>query len=370
MKKERNLSSLSKKNKGFSLTKVYIPAIIGVVVIVFMFAREFDVSTFENVRFTWRSVFFIILAFILIFGRDLGLIMRFRYMTDNSLSWRQAFDMNLLSEFTSAVTPSAVGGSGLIAVFLVKEGISGAKSTTIMITNLFLDELFFVILAPIIFVFIPQNEVFNSSSVISSTMRVAFWGIYGVLMAWTLFLFVSLFIWPQLISKLLILIFKIPFLRKWRSGIHEFANQLIATSKDISQKSVGFWIVAFLMTCFAWICRFLVVNSLFSAFTLVENHGMVFARQLLIWVVMMISPTPGGSGLSEYAFKEYYNDIALGSGPILIITLIWRIVSFYLYLFLGAIFLPRWVNKKFGNNPELKAAESKSDENAGNNETD
>ena len=57
-----------------------------------------------------------------------------------------------------------------------------------------------------------------------------------------------------------------------------------------------------------------------------------FGRQLLLWIVMVASPTPGGSGLSEFAFKEYYNDIALGSGPILIITVIWRIISYYLYL--------------------------------------
>lgn len=50
----------------------------------------------------------------------------------------------MLCEFTSAATPSAVGGSSLIAVYLHKEGLTGGEGTSIMIANLFLDELFWV----------------------------------------------------------------------------------------------------------------------------------------------------------------------------------------------------------------------------------
>lgn len=58
------------------------------------------------------------------FGRDGGLMWRFRFITDRELTWRQAFRVNMLCEFTSAVTPSAVGGSSLIVLFLNKEGIN------------------------------------------------------------------------------------------------------------------------------------------------------------------------------------------------------------------------------------------------------
>jgi uncharacterized membrane protein YbhN (UPF0104 family) len=67
---------------------------------------------------------------------------------------------------------------------------------------------------------------------------------------------------------------------------------------------------------------------------------------------------PGGSGLSEFAFKEYYNDIALGSGPILVITLIWRMISYYLYLFMGVFVLPKWISKSF---PKQQTAQRTSD---------
>lgn len=52
--------------------------------------------------------------------------------------------------------------------------------------------------------------------------------------------------------------------------------------------------------------------------------------------------------MSGYSFKEYYNDSSPGAGTILIITLIWRIISYYLYLLLVPIVIPGWVNKSLG----------------------
>ena len=76
---------------------------------------------FSGIRFSWRLVGGLLLAVLFMFGRDGGLMWRFRFITDRELTWRQAFRVNMLCEFTSAVTPSAVGGSSLIVLFLNKE---------------------------------------------------------------------------------------------------------------------------------------------------------------------------------------------------------------------------------------------------------
>jgi hypothetical protein len=65
---------------------------------------------------------------------------------------------------------------------------------------------------------------------------------------------------------------------------------------------------------------------------------------------MVISPTPGGSGVSEYAFKEYYSDMfssKFSNSAIIFVTLIWRIISYYLYLLLGLLVIPNWIKKSF-----------------------
>jgi len=344
----KNTEAISTKNASpFKRSQVLIPVIIGIIVIGWLFLKEFDTDTFAHVDFNYVNIGYIFIALLFMFGRDFGMIWRFRLMSDKDLTWSQGLLINILSEFASAITPSAIGGSGFVVLFLNKEGISVGRSTTIMLTNLFLDELFFIVICPFIFLFVPLSELFNATSVITATISVFFWTLYVVLFIWTSFLYTALFHRPDLIAKVFKSNFKLPVLRQWTNQVDTFSDTMINTSYEIRKKSAGFWIKAFGTTALSWSSRFLVVNALFLAFAPINNQLVIFGRQLLLWVVMVISPSPGGSGLSEFAFKEYYNDLLLGSGPILVITLIWRIISYYLYLFLGVLILPRWFKRSF-----------------------
>ena len=336
-----------KDSTPFKLSRIFIPIVIGIIVIGWLFLSEFDIKTFKGIDFNASSIGYILLAFLFMFGRDVGMIYRFRLMTNNNLSWRQAFNINVLNEFTSAVTPSAVGGSSLVIFFLSKEKISVGQSTAIMISNLFLDELFFIFICPVIFLFVPLHDLFNASSVITSTIGVVFWSVYSILILWTLILYTGLFRRPDIIAKLFLLIFRIPFLRKWYDNIALFSDSMIISSHEISKKPFLFWIKAFGTTALGWSSRFLLVNALFLAFTPFNNQLIIFGRQILLWIVMVFSPTPGGSGISEFAFKEFYNDISLGSGPVLVITVLWRLISYYMYLLLGVLIIPKWIKKSF-----------------------
>lgn len=336
-----------KHAKPFGLTQLLIPVGIGLVVIGWLFVREFSLGTFTTISFTWNSVAFILLAILFMFGRDVGLIFRFRMLSNKRLSWLQSFNIHILNEFTSAVTPSAVGGSAFVVLFLNKAGISVGRSTAIMITNLFLDELFFVVICPIIFLLVPLAELFNVTSVIAATVGVVFWSVYGVLFVWTALLFVGLFLRPDIIVDFFNLVFQLPFLKRWHSKIAVFSSSLHNASHEISSQPFQFWLKAFATTTVSWVSRFLVVNALFLAFTPINNHLVIFGRQLMLWVAMVVSPTPGASGLTEIAFREYYSDLMLGGSSILLIILIWRVISYYLYLFLGVLIIPKWIRKSF-----------------------
>jgi len=90
-----------------------------------------------------------------------------------------------------------------------------------------------------------------------------------------------------------------------------------------------------------------VVNFLLLAFFVVDEHLLIFARQLIMWIMMLVSPTPGGSGFSEYVFATYLGDF-IPSGLETAMALLWRFITYYPYLFIGAFIFPRWVKSKFG----------------------
>ncbi len=340
--------SSKKVSKPFQFYQVLIPVLLGLVVIGWLFLSEFDPDVFASFDFNYLSVLFILLAFLLMSIRDFGMMWRFRLLTDKNLSWRQAFHINILSEFTSAVTPAAVGGSSLVVIFLIKEGINAGRSTTIMFVNLFLDELFFLVVCPIVFLFIPLNQLFNSSSVIVSTFFIVFTSLYFSRLIWTCVLFIGIFKRPNWIRQMLLTIFKLPILRRWYSNVDLLTNNLMQASQDIGNRSYLFWFKAFGMTLLTWSARFLVVNAIFMAFNPAHiNHLVVFARQMILWLLMVVSPTPGGSGVSEYAFKEYYTDIFSSASAIIFVTFVWRIISYYFYLLLGILIIPNWIKKSF-----------------------
>ncbi|MEI6555072.1 MAG: lysylphosphatidylglycerol synthase transmembrane domain-containing protein [Paludibacter sp.] len=346
-----------KVSKPYKIYQVLIPVLLGLFVIGWLFMDEFKATAF-TFNFTLTSALFIMLAFVLMMMRDFGMIWRFRLLTDKDLSWKQAFHINVLSEFTSAVTPAVVGGSSLVVIFLIKEGINAGRSTTIMFVNLFLDELFFLVVCPLIFLFIPLKELFNSSSVIVSTFAVVFTSLYITRLVWTSIMFIGIFRRPSWIRHIMLTLFKLPVLRRWYSNVDVMTSNLIFASKDIGNRSYWFWIKAFATTLLTWTARFLVVNAVFMAFSHEYiNHLVVFARQLILWVYMVVSPTPGGSGVTEYAFKEYYSDVFSTASDVIFVTLIWRMISYYLYLLLGMLVIPNWIKKSFGkSNSEFSQA--------------
>ena len=66
-----------------------------------------------------------------------------------------------------------------------------------------------------------------------------------------------------------------------------------------------FWLKTGFATVISWTSRYWVVNAVFVAFFAMKNkHILLFARQLVMWIMMLVSPTPGGSGFSEYIFSQ------------------------------------------------------------------
>ena len=63
---------------------------------------------------------------------------------------------------------------------------------------------------------------------------------------------------------------------------------------------------------------------------------------------------PGGSGLSEWLFSEYYGDLVPTAGMALILAIFWRVISYYMYLCIGALIVPGWLGKSIGKAREEK----------------
>lgn len=327
--------------------KIALPVLIGLAVVVWLFNSEFNAESISEIRFTPRVWWCIGLALLAVAGRDAGMAWRFRTLTDGDLSWGRAINVTMLCEFTSAVTPSSVGGSALSMFFLKREGIKMGRATTLTMTILFLDELFFVISTPLVFLLIPYTELFGfGSKDFVEGVQIAFWIFYSLIVLWTAVLFVGIVLRPAWIKSLIVKLFSMKLLHRWRDSATEFADNMQATSLSIRSRSMGWWLRGFAATSLSWISRYLVINALILGFVAAAPQAVVFCRQIVIWTLLMFSPTPGGSGVSEWLFREYYGDMITSGSIVMILALLWRLLTYYLYLAVGVMLLPSFIRKK------------------------
>lgn len=339
--------------------KIILPTLLGLGVIAYMFYKDLfgaenaaNLDQLKDVQITGHTIFWIFIALLLMVGRDLGFTIRYRYLTEKVLSWKQSLKVTLLAEFGTAVTPSSVGGSSMAILFLSKENIPVGRSTAMVFVTMLLDEMFFVVVFPLLLFFVPVKELFPEVSAVQIGVIPLFIIAYIVKFLLCLCLIVGLFFKPQAIRWLIIKIFKLPFLKRWQSGAQKAGDDLIISSKEIRGKSFRFWIPLILSTMLSWASRFLVINALFMAFFHVQDQMLVFARQFVMWILMILSFTPGASGLSEIIFKQYLGLLIPIAGLVPIIILLWRLLSYYNYLFIGAFLVPKWANEAFSKPKE------------------
>jgi uncharacterized protein (TIRG00374 family) len=337
--------------------RIVLPVLIGLAVIGWFISKDINTEVLSKLIFTWKSALFLLVAWGCMICRDLGYMIRIRILTDKDLTWRQAFRVIMLWEFTSAITPSTVGGTAVAVVFLHKEGMTVGKSTSVVLATSFLDELYFVIMLPLMIILVGRNALFITSlqgtgiSFLNELAIITGIG-YSVILLWVLLVGYGLFFNPEGISKLINKIFSLPLIRRWQTSANKAGNDIIESSLELKRKPFKFWLKAMTATILSWTARYWVVNAILVAFFTLKDHLLIFARQLVTWIMMIISPSPGGSGFAELILGRYISDQIpadpLIAGSIaLAIAIIWRIISYYPYLIIGALLVPGWIEQKF-----------------------
>ncbi len=344
--------------KSIRPSKIILPILIGIVISGYMLYREYTPGSFDLMQFGFSTLFWLLFSLLLMAIRDFGYIIRIRLLSQNQLSWQKAFSIVMLWEFTSAITPSAIGGTSVAIFFLNKEGIRIGRSTAIVMVTSFLDELYFIIAFPLILLIIGRSDIFGFG--VDGLEKLPWYknqflifaiAGYGLKLLYTLVLIYGLFVNPRGLKFLLLWIFKLPIIRKWRPDANESGSDLIIASKEFKSWSLMNWFKAFFATMLSWTSRYWVVNTIIIAFfgfkfMNFENNLLVFGKQLVMWIMMLVSPTPGGSGFAEYVFKEFLNGL-VPDGTGVTLAFVWRVLSYYPYLFIGILIVPRWVRKHF-----------------------
>ncbi|MGF1533279.1 MAG: YbhN family protein [Bernardetiaceae bacterium] len=336
-----------------SPTKILIPVAFGLAAAVYLLASEVDIpellQNLQNATGIW-----FVAALLVLLIRDAGYIYRIRELSDQELSWRSSLYIIILWEFASAVTPSVVGGTAVAVFILNREGIKLGRSLALVMLTAFLDNMFFIIFS-LLMLLITGGKAFPVLALDQSWGFIKDYGLQGtfalsyiLITVYTSFFAYGLFFHPRGFKWLLVKATSLRWTRRWRRSALQTGNDMMIASQSLKGKRRSYWWKAILSTVFIWSARYLILNCLAMAFvdlTWADNI-LVFARQVIMWVVMLVSPTPGSSGIAESVFPLFYSDFFTRSFSS-VVGIFWRLFYYYPYLFLGAIFLPRWLRRVY-----------------------
>lgn len=310
------------------------------------FQKKSAYQVLSDISWNSNTFFWIFLALLGMVGRDLGYMIRIRILTKKQLTWNQSFHVIMIWEFASALAPGVMSGATVAMFILNREKIALGRATAIVILTAFLDNLFYVLIIPILFLFIPSGSLFPSAG--NESMMAVFWTGFSIFALLCVVLFSSIVLYPKLVFKLLTLITKIPFLKRFQSGAEKTGNDVSTTAIEMKKEPFSFWLKAFGATVFSWSSRFLVINFIMQAFLSLGflQQTQIFTKQFVLWMFLRISPTPGGSGVAEWAFGELLSEFSPSIILLGTMAVLWRLISYFPYLIIGSILLPRWLARQ------------------------
>ena len=337
---------------------VWVPIALGLGIVAFLFYNDPNVN-YQNLQLVSDAdQGGVLLSLLTLVFRHAGYAYRLRVISDQEISWIRCIVIVVLWEFASAVTPSVVGGTAVAVFILLAEGLNFGRSIAFVMVTAILDNLFFVVASPTVMLLAPGTvfpEVEAAKLQIGKSLPYLFFISYALIAVYTLIMSYGLFAKPRAFKWILIKTTSIRWLKKWKLRAAAYGDQIIMASNELRGKNTKYWLLISLATIFIWCSRYITLNTIVTAFAevSVSDHIVMFSRQVIMWIIMLISPTPGSSGTAEYFFLPFYEEY-LGEYTF-ISAIFWRALTYYPYLLLGAIVLPRWIKNRFFNKDIKKA---------------
>ncbi len=348
------------------MSRIILPVILGIGVVFYLLWKQFDPQEYSRINWSERTFFWIGMAFLFVIIRHLSYSARIHILSEKKFSWKKSIELIFIWEFSSAVSPTSVGGSAVAFFVLAQEKLPTAKTATIVLYTVVLDTLFYISTLLILFL------IFGSSMIrpdMNSFYSIDGWGYtffiaYAVMLIYGSIFYYGLFVNPNQIKRLLVGFTKIKFLKKYRRNAVKLGNEMIIASQEMKKQNWKYHLGGFITTAMAWSSRFLHLNCLIIAFIpLIPldfwTQFALFSRLETMFAIIAFSPTPGGAGFVEILFSGFLTDYVESETYSLVISFTWRLLTYYIYLFAGVIIIPNWIRKIINERQRRHAQQEK-----------
>ncbi|HKI47107.1 MAG TPA: lysylphosphatidylglycerol synthase transmembrane domain-containing protein [Balneolales bacterium] len=332
--------------KYVSLKYLLISISLSILGMVIVFYYTYTPGLFDNV--SMKRLPGLGIAVVVSFLRVWFSAAKIRFLADKEIDWLAAFRIILVWDFTSAITPSSIGGAPMATYAMSKENIKLGKSTAIILYALLLDMILFALLVPVLVIggfyykVIPNNIGWVGEGVMFI--------IYACLLVYAILTSYAIFVNPRIMRRLITWIFKIRFLRKHRARAEKEAHLLEETSRELKTRPISFLLKAFSMSTLSWLARIWLPTIIVLSF-MPADVMLSFLRSVAMNLAGLFMPTPGGSGGMEGLFALFQGPLMASRAYFIGISVfLWRLISYYITIGLGMMATTWYVKRTVDDN--------------------
>lgn len=324
------------KNKVLSFLSILV-----VTIIVLYFSLKDDyttiVSTILNINKCWLLVAFLLL-FIYYFLRSFT-IYSFAKKFNTNYRLIDGIVLTLKTNFFHAITPFSTGGQPYEVYNLSKNDIKATDAINVSIENFIVYQIALVFLGIISIIF---NSIFKilDSSFLKYLLTIGFI-INFLVIVFLFWITLSKKTDKSFVNFLINILAKIKIIKNPDKLKQKFHNYLIEfnNGSKILFEDKKYFIFLILVQLISLISLYLIPIALLYGVGI--NSINVLECIITMSYVMLIGsfvPIPGGTGGLEYGFISLFKTFIIG-GKLNAVMLLWRFITYYFGMILGAIIL-------------------------------
>ncbi len=254
----------------------------------------------------------------------------------HKISFGLAFRTTLASNFLAAMTPSSAGGEPMRIKMLADNGMSYGGATAVVIVERLLDSFFFVAALAVC--------LFLSDFITGFGLRIG--GVFLVLIILEIVFLWELIKRPDRIRRLMGWIRKKTGGRKIVDTVENEIWLFREASIKLAHESWAQIPAMIAITVVLWACEFLVPSVLLVGLGQGPDILYSITAQLILVIITLAPLTPGSSGIVEFSMSYIYS-MFVPSYLIGVLVALWRFITYFVNLFVGAIFMGFFFNSWF-----------------------
>lgn len=268
--------------------------------------------------------------------------------------WRLglSFKASALGRYYDAITPLSIGGEPFQVAYLRKYDVPASSSLSIPIArSIIFYQISFLILSITALIVSRTNTGFNA---FASIMSILGFVISFFLLFMVVFLSISKNVGKKIVVRVLKLLQKMKIIKNYEKQyirVTKYVEEFQTTCRRYMRSFKDFiinFLLAFVRLVILYSIPFIIYMCFFTDGTF-DLYFKFFVCGILTDLAASFFPLPGGTGMNEITFTALFSSYFSG-GRLFWALILWRLMTYYLYIFLGVIVLTydiSYGNKKY-----------------------